>query len=395
MSEPISFVRCCVKETNNKKFFTEITNEKTIIDDGKQINIGVYFHICYPSNNTQIVTNIKYAITQLNNDYNGQASNLNYGKTYIDGLSNAITNNTVKEMFNTGTTNIGNAKIKFVCMGFRYVPTNVASFIRTYGDDDNNVSNFILQKSPPVNQTKYLNIWIVPLTSLLGYAYFPWMKKAINGVIINYKTFERTNLYTDYSLNKTMTHEVGHWLGMLHTFQDYNRKPSDLTYGTQNASIDYKPAIDTQEQYGDCVADTPPQQNPTFGDPINNTYNLNSILTTSNNTTFCSMFINFMDYTNDINMFMFTSDQVKKMRLFILAYRPEIVNKPIDPAFNFAKTVAPVIIPKNSISFIVNPKKPLIYLTNIASHNKSRISSKVVTPQIILNPIKNSTRKKF
>ncbi|MCC7299205.1 MAG: PKD domain-containing protein [Bacteroidia bacterium] len=77
------------------------------------------------------------------------------------------------------------------------------------------------------NYQKYLNIWVV--TSIetdgngttLGYAFFPWMTpKSRDGIVIRHDRVGSigTALSTADS-GRTLTHEVGHWLGLLHTFQ--------------------------------------------------------------------------------------------------------------------------------------------------------------------------------
>ena len=97
-----------------------------------------------------------------------------------------------------------------------------------------------------VGDASTLNVWTTDGPSYLGFATFPsWFKRSpeLDGVVLDYKSFVGGAFGDSFSLGKTATHEVGHWLGLLHTFQ-----------GGCNAK-------------GDYVADTPAELTPTTGCP--------------------------------------------------------------------------------------------------------------------------------
>jgi hypothetical protein len=144
--------------------------------------------------------------------------------------------------------------------------------------------------------TKYLNIWVItfgtPDALTLGYATLPgWPTPSEVGVVIGAPYFGTTgSLDPNFNKNRTLTHEVGHFFNLSHIW-------GDATCGT------------------DFVSDTPPQLGandsncPTF--PHNNA----SVCNPGSNG---EMFMNYMDYTLDACMQLFTTGQKDRMRTAIL-----------------------------------------------------------------------------
>ena len=145
----------------------------------------------------------------------------------------------------------------------------------------------------PWPNTQYLNIWICNLTSpLLGYATPPGASAASDGVVLLYTSVGKAphNPFPGVvNSGRTATHEVGHWLDLKHIWGDDN--------GTCNAD--------------DLVTDTPQQYGENYGCP---TYPLLTGTGASCATTGPgAMFMNYMDYTNDNCMHMFTHGQKARM----------------------------------------------------------------------------------
>ena len=140
----------------------------------------------------------------------------------------------------------------------------------------------------PWDASRYLNIWVCNLSSgTLGYASFPSSNLSVDGVVIDYRYFGTINTRSPFNLGRTTTHEVGHWLGLFHI------------WGDSRCGDDH-------------VADTPLHHGANFGCPAVPSYNT----ACGNNTV--EMTMNFMDYTNDACMSMFTNGQKVRMRsLFV------------------------------------------------------------------------------
>jgi hypothetical protein len=135
----------------------------------------------------------------------------------------------------------------------------------------------------------HMNLWVCALTGgLLGYAQFPGGPVSTDGVVINYRAFGTTGTaQAPFNKGRTATHEVGHYLNLRHIWGD-----------TPDCSG------------SDMVADTPNCAGPNFGTPA-------WPVVTCNNGPNGDMFMNYMDYTDDAAMFMFTAQQVLRMRTAI------------------------------------------------------------------------------
>jgi hypothetical protein len=136
------------------------------------------------------------------------------------------------------------------------------------------------------DRDKYLNIYTARLggstSDLLGYAAVPGYPANNDAVVIGFRYFGTTGtVQAPYNKGRTVTHEVGHWLGLIHI------------WGLNGGCFD-----------DDNISDTPTSDQPYYGCP---TYPKTSCGSED-------MFMNYMDYTNDACMNIFTQGQKTRMR---------------------------------------------------------------------------------
>ena len=136
-----------------------------------------------------------------------------------------------------------------------------------------------------------LNIYTVDGGAFLGWATFPKNyngQASSDGVVLDFRSLPG-GPYERFSLGFTATHEVGHWLGLYHTFQN-------------GCSAN-----------GDYITDTPAERYPARGCPVG--------IDTCVKDAGIDPIFNYMDYSDDSCYTEFTEGQKSRMQAAWLAYR--------------------------------------------------------------------------
>lgn len=224
------------------------------------IEIPVVVNVLYNSAAENISSaQIQTQIDVLNNDFNAQNSDYNQ----------------VPSAFSGNKANVG---IRFVLDNVVRKSTTKTS----WGTRDAMKSSKKGGIDPSTPTTK-LNLWACTIGGgILGYAQFPGGSSATDGVVIDSKYFGLSGSASyPYNLGRTATHEVGHWMNLRHIW-------GDTTCGN------------------DFVADTPSHDAANYGAPSYPHYSTCA-------GTPLEMTMDYMDYTDDRAMFMFTNDQKARM----------------------------------------------------------------------------------
>jgi hypothetical protein len=207
---------------------------------------------------------------------------------------------------------------------------------------------------------KYLNIWVANLQgNAIGYATSPGGEMDKDGVVIHYQVFGTVgNLRPAFNKGRTATHEIGHWLGLRHIW-------GDQTCGD------------------DGIGDTPKQE---FYNSNCPSFPKRSNCSPDNNG---DMFMNFMDYSNDACMNLFTVGQKKRMRTMFAEAGPRN-SFLLSNACNAIEGEAPTppteeppvsLAPKPSVRIYPNPTRAGFKMQPVENYNWSKQTIRILDVQ--------------
>ena len=268
----------------------EVLNNKRLNDDGQNNRligtIPIVFHIVLPDPSVVTDAQILAQLDTLNMDYFG-----------VNGDSVKIPS-WFKPLF-------GKSGIQFclaqrtpegeISTGIDRVVTKQASFSNT----TDGVKHASLGGRDIWDGNRYYNVWVTTLSNgIVGYGTFPDDNQPEEqGVVIDYRSLPGGS-FTGFNTGKTLTHETGHYFNLYHIWGDDN--------GACTGS--------------DFVDDTPNQANSTSG--------CFTGIRTDNCTTGGNgiMYENYMDYSNDNCLIMFTLQQVTRMESALSVYRSSLLS---------------------------------------------------------------------
>ncbi len=215
---------------------------------------------------------------------------------------------------------------------------------------------------------KYLNIWVCDLgDDILGFAEAPSsIHSNVFGLVVQYNAFGRIGLVNaPYNYGRTCTHEISHCFDLNHIWGD-----DDLCSGS------------------DLVDDTPNQAESTFGC---HSFSFSDLCTQNYPGI---MYMNYMDYSDDDCMNMFTNDQATRMFAAVNSFYPTLLTS------NGCLVNGIESVSDFKFGTIPNPTSGILEInilttTNIGSKANIRISDvlgKNIYESILLNPNKVTHR---
>ena len=226
-----------------------------------QIEIPVVVNVLYRTSEENIsLSQIESQINALNQDFNGTNAEFNQ----VPGIFANV-------KANVGITFVLDRVIRKQTTRTDWVVLNEEMKKTAFGG------------IAPTSPTNKLNLWVCTLSGgILGYAKAPGTALELDGVVIDSRYLGTNGRATaPFHKGRTATHEIGHWLNVRHIW-------GDSTCGN------------------DLVADTPSHNAANYGSPVFPHYS-----TCPGNP--IEMTMNFMDYTNDVSMSMFTNGQKDRM----------------------------------------------------------------------------------
>jgi len=234
---------------------------------GGNVIIPVVFNVLYKTAAENVsLAQLQSQIDVLNADFSAMNGDYNNTPTYFQGVRS------------------GDIHIRFELAAVNRRATNKKSW-----STNDAMKKASLGGINPTSPSTMMNFWVCNMGGgILGYAQFPGGNPATDGIVCDDNATGNTGTASaPYGLGRTATHEIGHYLNLRHIW-------GDATCGN------------------DFVNDTPLHQSSNGGCPAFPKYG-------SCSATIPMQTMNYMDYTYDACMYMFTAGQAARMNATFLA----------------------------------------------------------------------------
>ncbi|MBC7947068.1 MAG: choice-of-anchor J domain-containing protein [Chitinophagaceae bacterium] len=294
------------------------------------VTIPIVFHIVLP--NPYIVTDadIQAQVDRLNLDYSG----LNGDSANVPTQFQSVR---------------GHTQIRF-CLAQRTpggLPTNGierrASGTSYTGGASDPIKSTASGGLDVWDANQYFNVWVGGGGGILGYATFPGTSNASQqGVVTDIIGTAANPCYVDpsYNMGRTLSHEAGHYFGLFHIWGDDGGACTGSDFRNLPGTCLITDATLAGTAGDNTIGDTPSQGDQNFGCPSGN-------LTNS-----CSpnppgdMYQNYMDYTDDACMTLFTSKQALRMEWVVANCRAGYITSMgcAPPATGASLDAAPLLV---------------------------------------------------
>ena len=346
--------RKCAHHISSRNYLTNIKQYQNIVTDAanlirsvdmdKPIVITMLFHFLAPRGSysrERVQNRVHDIITSLNDDFNNYSTNANTMNNlrYKSIVNQVFLSNMPKQNIYLGPKYLEMlptkpSNIVFQLGEIYYYPVRSKLNLSTFDDvrdveiEHQVIGQFIHDHGAiAIKPENFLNVWVIDMTgtNIMGFSNFPWDTLSdYHGIVINRRCF----FPEDYSeqnfcLYKTFTHEVGHYLGLLHVANNNNNQNQNIrAVGNINDDTDYVPVAFGGEKNTNMDDRNGDKMLVLTGsyDPADK--NKNKFLHYEPD--YNPLFMNFMDNSYDKYSTMFTNKQLQTMRHMILTLRPKL-----------------------------------------------------------------------
>ena len=315
-------VRLCLHHEPNIAQFLEtdaLFRSSTEVIKNTFVDVGVAMHLDFNTNRLRVPALLycQNIIDNLNDAFQHRSRNFNvWSRKSIDSMvaESGIRRDVALALAAFLSPECADTpRVRFV---LRFINTS-RDQLDGFTDPHDTASVLRLKIDRFPSDRRCMNVWISTIEGgVLGFSSFPFgADKETYGMVVDFRTTTSYLAPKDqqrYSMGMTLAHEMGHALGLYHTFT-----PSQvqLMVGSGALPRHAVPIEDHVAQvylFGDGAADTPVQSEPTDGNPLDD-----SSVRVHNDDGEIVFFVSFMDYTDDAAMLTFSKDQCNRINYYL------------------------------------------------------------------------------